>query len=226
VTEYRLFCHGLHVVSANETDSGGWRARSRHNRIVRTHVAIAVIQGGTMIRFDGPVEIWYRRVYGSRGKPMDGENLARSTKPVTDAIRRCGIIHDDSPDIIPLDGLHHAQERGEPAGLHITIKGEHVHHRNTDGAWDDGWIPGGPTERDDTPDSADAAGPVEAAEESAGHEEPRITGDPEAVDDRVGRGGRPGNGTGISGFLGNEVIDAEEFQRRLESGVFRRPPRR
>lgn len=46
---------------------------------------------------DRPVSITYTRV---STQPMDLDNTAASFKPIGDALVKCGVIEDDSPDIV------------------------------------------------------------------------------------------------------------------------------
>jgi len=70
-------------------------------------------------RATGKRRVTLTRVYAGRQKERDLDNAVGGGKPIVDALVREGLLIDDAPAWAE---IHHAQVRGEPAGLRIDIE--------------------------------------------------------------------------------------------------------
>lgn len=99
------------------------RLRGRWERLIRDAWYVARAEALVLSGFVPPPRARLT-VYRYSAADLDRDNLTGGLKPVLDALRRCGLIADDAPDVLALD-VH--QERAPAAGtvLVLTVWREH-----------------------------------------------------------------------------------------------------
>lgn len=87
------------TIIVNETSPGlnEWQRMHYRNRMKVKEQWQWLIKAEKPDKHDGAVGITYTRV---STQPMDPDNNAASFKPIADALVKCGVIEDDSPDIV------------------------------------------------------------------------------------------------------------------------------
>lgn len=94
-----------------------WTRRDRYTKTI----AQLVRSPGCPPPLKSPVDVVFCRAY--RAREMDQDNLAASAKPVLDALRRAGVIEDDSPSHINLV-ICQMQRKKLGADWELVVRGE------------------------------------------------------------------------------------------------------